>query len=389
MTSLHHGPGEEEIMAYLDGELDAPAADQVGRHLETCAACAGLAAGLRETSSRMRQWDVASAPAFTPKVRDIRSGRGWWRRVPARYAAVAALLVGAAGASWMWRSAERGQESLMVSMGGAEAPATQAPLAYAERLDKATEVNARMPAVSSRAAAQVPEAASGPLLVRTGRLMLSATDFEAARKRFEAIVAEAGGFMGQVVISGGPRDRRSLSATVRVPSSQFERTLAALRAIGVVTSESQNGEDVTQQSVDLDARLGNARASEARLKTILEQRTGRLSDVLDVEREISRVRGEIERMEAERKNLDGRIQFAAIEVTILEEQKASLDLGPLPLSTRFRNAFVNGWTSALSGVVEAGLALVGVLPILLILGMVLTPIGLWVRRWFHRRPASA
>ena len=228
--------------------------------------------------------------------------------------------------------------------------------------------------------AQVPEASRGPLLVRTARLMLSATDFEAARKRFEAIVSQAGGFMGHVVVSGAPRDRRSLSATVRVPSAQFEKALAALRTIGVVTSESQDGEDVTQQSVDLDARLVNARASEARLKTILEQRTGRLSDVLDVEREISRVRGEIERMEAERKSLDGRIQFASINVTILEEQRASLDLGPQPLSTRFRNAFVEGWRDALGGAVEAGLVLTSLLPTLLMLALVALPAVAFYRR---------
>jgi hypothetical protein len=297
--------------------------------------------------------------------------------VPARYAAVAALLVGAVGGAWMWRSAERRQAPMMISVGGAE---SAAPLSSPEKLSNATEASVRRPAEAARGAAQLPETSGAPLLVRTGRLMLTAADFESARTRFEAIVSEAGGFMGNVVISGAPRDRRSLAATIRVPSAQFERTLAALRTIGVVTSESQNGQDVTQQSVDLDARLANARASEARLRTILEQRTGRLSDVLDVEREISRVREEIERREAERKNLDGRIQFASIEVTIFEEQKASLDLGPLPLSTRFRNAFVEGGQSALSGVVEAGLVLTGLLPTVFLLTLVALPAAVLYRR---------
>jgi hypothetical protein len=157
--------------------------------------------------------------------------------------------------------------------------------------------------------------------------------------------------------------------------------------MGTVTSESQNGEDVTQQSVDLDARLANARASEARLKTILEQRTGRLSDVLDVEREISRVRGEIERMDAERKALDRRIVYSSIEVTLLEEKKASMDLGPTPLSTRFRNAFVEGWRGALGGVVGAGLALTSLLPTLVLLTVLAAPIAWWFRR--ARRPRAA
>jgi hypothetical protein len=381
MTTTHHDPAEEEIMAYLDGELDAAAADRVARHLEECAACAGVAAAFRETSRKLTAWQVGPAPAFASRVRDIRSGRVW-SRVPARYAAVAALAIMALGAGWMWRSpmAMQAPESTAapIALGGAEyRVGTGAEMTPPRAV---TEVTALKSTVSPRAVVQVPETGVGPLLVRTGRLMLSATDFESARRRFEAIVAEAGGFMGQVVVSGGPRDRRSLSATVRVPSAQFEKTLGALRTIGVVTSESQNGEDVTQQSVDLDARLSNARASEARLKTILEQRTGRLSDVLDVEREISRVRGEVERMEAERKSLDGRIQFAAIDVTILEEQKASLDLGPLPLSTRFRNAFVEGWRDALGGVVEAGLVVTGLLPTVFVLTLVVLPAVIFYRR---------
>jgi anti-sigma factor RsiW len=270
MTTPHHDPEEEVIMAYLDGELAGDEADQVERHLADCAACAGVADGLRQTSAALTRWDTGPVPAFTPKVRAI--GVDWWRRVPKHYVALAAAAV--------------------------------------------------------RSLAHTREIPGGPLLVRTARMMITAADFDTARARFEAIVSGAGGFMGNVSVSAATREQRTLSATVRVPGPALEKTLAALRTIGPVTSEALDAEDVTQQSVDLDARLVNARASESRLKMILEQRTGRLSDVLDVEREISRVRGEIERMEAQRKDLDRRIQYASISVTISEEQRASLDLGP-------------------------------------------------------------
>ncbi len=399
MTTAHHGPDEEVIMAYLDGELDATEAQQVQGHLETCAACTGLAEGLRRTSAAMAGWDTGAVPVFTSRVRGI-GAAGWWRRVPMRYAALAAaaVLVVAAAVGTRPLHSPASQDSLMKDVGGAESsgpsqaaspasaamPEAAAALSYPDTLGRSDTFKR----ATATATLSQTDLVIGPLIVRTAQMMLTASNFEAARARFEAIVSGAGGFTGRVAVSAANRQQRTLSATVRVPSAQFDKTLADLRTIGVVTTESQDGEDVSRQSVDLDARLLNARASEARLKTILEQRTGRLSDVLDVEREISRVRGEVERMEADRKDLDRRIQYASISVTIYEEQKASLDLGPMPLSTRFRNAFVDGWRSALSGVVEAGLVVTGLLPTVLVLALVAAPAVVALRRRARTRSAG-
>jgi hypothetical protein len=382
MRSERHLSVEEEIMPYLDGELEPREADRVRRHLETCAACAGAAAGFSRTSDALRGWQVEAVPAFRSKVRDIRSSPAWWLRMPRRYAAVAAaaMLVGVVGVAW--QTPRKAPIETAVSGRSVDQVTTDQPAA------KATQAGGAGNVAYSQALTVVPEAQTGPLLVRTARLMVTSAEFESARSRVERIVGDAGGFLGQIVVSGSAREQRSLAATVRVPTAQFDKAMAALRALGTVTSEAQDGEDVTQQSVDLDARLTNARASEARLKTILEQRTGRLSDVLDVEREISRVRGEIERMEAERKNLDRRIAYASIEVTLLEERKAAMDLGPQPLGTRFRNAFVDGWTTAVGGVVEAGLVLTGLLPTVVVLTLFAAPLAIWLRRW-RRRTASA
>lgn len=123
-------------------------------------------------------------------------------------------------------------------------------------------------------------------------------------------------------------------------------------------------------------------------RTILDQRTGKLSDVLDVEREITRVRGDIEGMEAQRKDLDRRIAYATIQVTIMEEKKASLDLGPLPVSDRFRNAFVEGWRSTITGAVDIGLTLTGLLPPLIVLALVSMPAAMFLRRRRRRETAA-
>ena len=151
-----------------------------------------------------------------------------------------------------------------------------------------------------------------------------------------------------------------------------------------MVGESQDGEDVTQQSADLDTRLENARVSEKRLRDILAQRTGKLSDVLDVEREIARVRGEIEGMEAERRSLDRRVTYATVSVTLTEDRKSEVNLGPVPVSRRLRNALVEGWTNAINSGVDVLLFIAGVGPTLVLWAMILVPAAVLVRRRLSR-----
>ena len=109
----------------------------------------------------------------------------------------------------------------------------------------------------------------------------------------------------------------------------------------------------------------------ADLQRIPLNTTGRLSDVLDVEREISRVRGEIERMEASRQSLDRRITYAVVTLAIAEQRKAAVDLGPVPVSTRLRNALVDGYTGAISGTVEVAVVLARIAPTVILWTLIL------------------
>jgi DNA repair exonuclease SbcCD ATPase subunit len=99
-------------------------------------------------------------------------------------------------------------------------------------------------------------------------------------------------------------------ATLRVPADQLDAAATELKSLGRAESESQSGEEVTQQCVELDARLTNANNTEQRLTDLLRQRTGKLADALAVEKQIDQIREKIERMEAENKSLGKRIDFA-------------------------------------------------------------------------------
>lgn len=236
----------------------------------------------------------------------------------------------------------------------------------------------------------LPLVAAGPLVVRTARLTLLPADFDAARTEIDRLTKMVGGFTGRMVVSGGRGTPRTLSMTLRVPAPRLDETVAALKRLGEVSSEGHDGEDVTQQSVDLDARLTNARASEKRLQAILQNRTGKLSEVLDVEREIARVRGDIEEMEAARASLDRRITYATISLEMSEERKVAVDLGPLPVSTQLRNAMIDGWTSAVHSGLDVAIFIIRMLPVLTLWLLILAwPAWLLKRKFLAETPSGS
>jgi hypothetical protein len=222
---------------------------------------------------------------------------------------------------------------------------------------------------------------SGPMIVRTAQLSLVAKDFAKARAGAEEILKRHGGYVGQLNVNAPVNAARTLTAVFRVPSPHLDAALSELKALGRVTSESQNGEEVTQQYVDLEARLANARHTEQRLSDLLRDRTGRLSDVLEFEKEIDRVRGEIEDMEAQRKLLAKQVNYATLNATLIEEYGAMLQLTPPSTSTRVRNAAVDGYEALAGGIVSVLLFLLSAGPSLLVWGAIIFFAGrlIWKR----------
>jgi hypothetical protein len=159
---------------------------------------------------------------------------------------------------------------------------------------------------------------------------------------------------------------RSLSATLRVPAGESDSALNELKTIGRLMQESQNSSDVTSQYVDLAARLSDARNSEQRLLTLLRERTGDLKDVVAMEREISSVRENIERMEAQQKDVDNKIRFVTIQLEVTEEYHAALGAPAPSTSTKLRNAAVDGIRSSGENIIDMAVFLLRYGPSVLI-----------------------
>jgi len=423
MNNIMHPIEPEELMAYLDGELAADHATATANHLGECAECQALVAELRSVSHSLKTWKVEPPESETPPAiatvlaenrpesrRVSRAHRRSWREVLGQHwailawtGAVAAVLLVMFGtvrlpggdAHKVFSPHGEAVDSAVVnkvpgedsSTGRGQASAlTAASTGTRDRLvgfsspGVAKDSNGLFSTdgqqgniaanVEQRVGDKLPPS-TGPMIIRTAELSLITKEFDKARANIEAILKRHRGYVGELKAGGNTGSGRTLTATLRVPADQLDATLTEVKTLGRVESESQSGQDVTSQYVDLQARLSNARNTEQRLTDLLRNRTGKLSDVLEVEQELDRVRGEIEQMEAERKNMSNQVSYATLNATIAEDYKAQLQVVPPSTSTRLSNAAVEGYRSMADGVVSLALFLLSNGPSLLLWGALL------------------
>ncbi len=219
------------------------------------------------------------------------------------------------------------------------------------------------------------------MIVRAVTLNLSTDKFDDMRAAIDRVAAAHQGRIASLSADGEPPTHRSLNATVLVPVAETDAAVSGLRALGTVVQESQSSEDVTDSHRDLAIRLANAKVEEGRLGELLARGTDKLSDVLAVEQAQSRVRGEIEQMTAEEQAMAGRAALSTITVQIEERYRAEITIEPTTLSTRFRNALVDGLRGALDSITDLSLAFVGAAPTVGLWGLLL----FWPGRWAWRR----
>lgn len=393
-----HPVDELELMAYLDGELSRERAAATAAHLEACSECKALAKDLRGVSQELAKWqietsDIQVTDRLSVALEDHQrahekakqssraEGKVWGRRTP-----------------WAWALTGTGLIVIAIAW-GLNFLRTPEPLAKRETAStyfspapppnskggRSQSVDGQPPVGNGPPDRQEKEQLTqwlpaGPMVVRTAELTLSTTDFDRSRSRIEEILKRHNGYLGDLNVSGASSSARVLTATLRVPSSQLDATIAELKGLGRVEEESQKGEEVSQQYVDLQARLLNARNSEQRLTELL-RRAGKLSDVLAVEEQIENVRESIERMEAERENLAKQIQFSTLNMQVTEEFKERVHVVPDSASTRFRNAAVEGYEVMVAGLINLLLFLISWGPSLLLWGAIL----FFPARWLWRR----
>ena len=156
-------------------------------------------------------------------------------------------------------------------------------------------------------------------LIRNAQLDLQVMNYEAAIQRLTTLATEARGFVATQSSAKLPNGKLQGTVVVKVVPENLESFLQKARTLGELKNQTLGTQDVTKAYLDTDARMRNAQRMEARLLEMLEKKTGKVSDLLEVEKELARVRESIEQMQGELKYYDALVQYATVTISLAEK----------------------------------------------------------------------
>jgi len=201
-------------------------------------------------------------------------------------------------------------------------PATVAPAKTPQAETAAKEIGSEEAmnyvAEPSSAETPAPELVNRKL-IRNATVELEIVSFDDAVQKITAFAKEERGYVATTDSQKQANGKLRGQVVVKVLPENLDRFLQKIRGLGELKNQTLGTEDVTKAYFDTDARLKNARVMEQRLVDMMKTKTGKVSDLLQVEKELGRVREEIEKMQGELKYWDSQVQFATVTISLVEK----------------------------------------------------------------------
>lgn len=279
-----------------------------------------------------------------------------WKRWAAGIAACAAVaLIGSQSL----------KTSLLVGGAGAAASSTalySVPSAANYSLNTAAD-NSLEASGSTRSFSGTDSAVAGDKIIYTAYLSLETKEYDTARAALEEALTEAGGWMESSSESNGSDSTRTLSLTLRVPEENYESFLTAAGQTASLVSRSEQADDVTSQYTDVAGRIANLEGQRDRLRE-LQASAGTLSDLLDIEAQLSDVQYQLESWQSQLSWYDDQIASCTVTVTLREVESYT----PTGSSfwERLSGAFGEGWQNFLRGLAAIAVTLAGLWPVVVL-----------------------
>lgn len=213
----------------------------------------------------------------------------------------------------------------------------------------------------------------GPFISHAAELAMTTKEFSRSRTSLEEILERHHGYASKLRMVGQPSGS-TLTATLRVPSSEFNSAVTDLKTLGSVEREEQTADEITQQQADLEARLTNSR----NMLQQLQARLPKYGTAVDLQRQIAAINLEIARLEAQRTAWQNRTIFANVLLSLREEITPPVE----GFGAQFRKAALAGLSDALSSLSAIILFAISYAPAILVWTLLLLFPGRWIwRKW--------
>ena len=211
-------------------------------------------------------------------------------------------------------------------------------------------------------------------IIKTAYLTVEVPDVTGSLESLKTLAISKGGYLSSSSIDRNYNNQLTGNVVLRVPQAEFESTLAGVKALGTVKSASTQGEDVTEQYVDLQAQKTSYQNQLAQYNAIMKQST-RVEDIIKVQEQIDRVQTELDRLEGRLNYLNSRIDFSTITVNLQEPTPVGGDTGHSFIST------LNEGIAGFIGMIDALIIIFFTILPLIILG----GIGYGIYHWYKGR----
>ncbi|NLU36959.1 MAG: DUF4349 domain-containing protein [Clostridiales bacterium] len=216
----------------------------------------------------------------------------------------------------------------------------------------------------------------GSKLIKSGYMSVETVDFVETTSAITRRVQQAGGFIASSNVEGWSREDarykplRRASYKIRIPSEKFEQFMTDIGDMGNVTISETWGEDVTEKYFDTEARLKSLTMQEERLLTLLSK-AEKLADIIEIERELSSVRYQIENLTGTLRKYDNLVAYSTLELDVVEvEEITELEEKPADLWQKIAQSFRNSIKSVMKMAESLLLFLVAAVPYLLLFGII-------------------
>lgn len=368
----------EMLSSYIDDVLDSTDRAKVEGHISLCGACRQELADLKETvrlvsslgellppegfreqlMNKLKQEQVYFNPDLTGKQTVSRFGRlkGWFSGTR-KYAAAAVIIIGLGVSMGIYQLNQTGihsyggadqapvesgiaaqndspqaarneavgesQKNMMVGKadglqekGVADTTEQYSSLSAPEAARK-TEASVNMGVMEKQSQNQAPKK-----IIKEASLNMEVGNYKNFGSKLTILTEQYGGYIENS--SENLETAVTANFVIRVPNSQFAALVANLEKLGKVNGKNITGRDVTSEFIDTESRLRNLQTQETRLLNLMEKTTS-LTDIVTLENELARIRGEIENLQGRLKALDDTVVYSTIRLEVTEAVKVKVN----------------------------------------------------------------
>lgn len=400
---MTHRNISELLPWYINDTLSLEERTAVESEIDGCAECAADVEELTSLRDYMLEKDAAiegppetllakslariareeHAPRSVGKLWASLAGAGWLLAALPAVAAVA--IAGHVAFGWFPGPSSPGDGTEQIANLQLEAPtgAVNVNLPTTRTLGKVTSAlatGAAANAIDESPPKAVASDAAAPQMIRTGSISLLVADVEKAIDATQIVARTHGGNVLSLndQTPTQPGERHSAQLRIGVPQREFDAAMSALASVGGVQARAVSAQDVSAQIVDVQARLKNARRTEADLLRIMD-RQGKIEDVLAAEQQLGQVREQVEQLDAQLQAEKHQVAYSTIDVSLTDAAAKTTTVAPTgaqKLSDSWQAALrsVGGFTL---GILSGALWLTAYLPYIALFA-VLVAVG-WYR----------